>query len=204
VNHGFFMKNNITGVILAGGKSARMARDKAFVPFSGKPMIETVIDNLSGLFQSLMIITNTPHLYQKYGIKMRADIIKGCGPLGGVYTALLFSETKYNFIFACDMPFLNKGLISFMVNEANNHDAVIPERDGGLEPLCAIYSKACIGAIKNELLKDNLKVTSFLSSVKTRKVGDKEIAAFDPDGRSFININTPENLRRYKYEGTEV
>src|SRR3989338_1265003 len=120
------MNSKITGVILAGGKSSRMGRDKAFIRFSEGPMIEILINKLSSLFEDLLIITNKPHAYRKYGIKTANDAISGCGPLGGILSALLLSKNKYNFIFACDMPFLNKNLIRYMIGRMKDYDAVIP------------------------------------------------------------------------------
>ncbi|MCQ9207012.1 MAG: molybdenum cofactor guanylyltransferase [Omnitrophica bacterium] len=198
------MTKSMTGIILAGGESSRMGEEKFFIPFSGKPLIEYTIDKLSGIFKSLIIVTKEPHLYQKYGIRAYVDIMKGRGPLGGIHAGLFYSDTAYNFVCACDMPFLNTGLIGFMALMIEGYDVVIPKKNGRFEPLCAVYSKACVEPIKNSLLIGNLKMTDFLKDVKVRTVGDEEIAAFDRIGHSFANINTPENLRRYEYERTEA
>lgn len=188
------MIDNTTGIILAGGESVRMGKDKAFILFSGKPLIETVMVKLSALFKDLIIITNKPRLYRKYGIKIQKDILPGRGPLGGIYTGLLSSKTLHNFIVACDMPFLNQDLIRYMVEEINGFDVVIAKAHGRFQPVHAVYSKHCIGPIENELSKNNLKITNFFQYVKVRTITEKEAARFDPDGLSFKNINTPENI----------
>ena len=189
------MAAGITGIIVAGGKSVRMGEDKAFINFSGRPLIETVIDTLSPVFDDLMIITNAPRRYEKYGIRLEGDIIKDTGPLGGIYTALVCSESVGNFIVACDMPFLNRELIKYICEEAKDHDIVVCERNRRLEPLCAYYSKSCISPIKDQLDKQDRKIVGLFSKVKARVIEEAEVAQFDPGGRCFMNVNTPEDHR---------
>ena len=195
------MNDNITGIILAGGKSRRMGEDKSFVLFSGKSLIEIAIDKLSPLFKDLIIVTNKPHLYQRYGITTQPDLLKDRGPLGGIYTGLVTSKSIYNFIVACDMPFLSPALVQFMVDKINGYDVVIAKWNNRFQPLCAIYSKNCISSIEKELSKNNFKITDFLKYVRIRKIGEKEIARFDSTGLCFVNINTPldiQNLEQYE------
>ncbi|MCQ9207811.1 MAG: molybdenum cofactor guanylyltransferase [Omnitrophica bacterium] len=176
-----------------------MGEDKAFVLVSGKPLIEILVDKLSPIFTDLLIITNTPELYKKYGIRTQQDIIQNCGPLGGIYTGLVSSANKYNFIVACDMPFLNPALLMFMSDQIQGYDLVIPKRNGLLEPLCAVYAKTCIQPIKNELSQQNLKISNFLQQVKVKVISEEEIAKFDPEQLCFVNINTPRDYRKIKY-----
>ena len=188
----------ISGIILSGGKSSRMGRDKASLPFPHKPMIEIMIDKLSVLFNELMIVTANPDLYSKYGIRTVEDVIPQHGPLGGIYTGLLFSKNHYNFIIACDMPFLNPDLVRYMVQKINGYDLVVPEYGDQLQPLCAIYSKNCIESIKKELSRDNLKITYFFRNVKQKLITEEEIKKTDLQGLSFVNINTPEEYESLK------
>jgi len=185
----------VTGAILAGGKSSRMGSDKAFLAYSGRPLIETVIDSVSALTHDMMIVTNTPAPYKKYGIKIHGDIIKDRGPLGGIYTALIESNTRYILAVGCDMPFLNRDLLRYMLGSIAAHEAVVPERDGRPEPLCAVYSKMCVEPIRVQLLRGNCKVTDFFDKVKVRILTREEIAPFDPEERCFINVNTPDDYR---------
>lgn len=194
------MIDNITGIILAGGKSSRMGEDKSFIAFQGRPLIESVIDKLSTLFKDLIIITNNSSPYKKYKIKTYIDIIKDRGPLGGIYTGLYHSNTKYNFIVACDMPFLNISLVEYMVQRINGYDVVIAKRLGRLHPLFGIYSQNCIKFIKGKLVKDNLKIRDFFKYVKVKIITDRETGKFDENGLSFVNINTPEDYRSLNYE----
>lgn len=185
------MINNVTCVILAGGKSSRMGRDKSFLIFYGKPLIEILINKLQGIFKDLIIIANNISLYKKYKIKTYADIIKESGPLGGIHAGLHYSKSKYNFIMACDMPFVEPGLIKFMSANIENYDLVVPKLNGRFEPLCAIYSKNCLKAIENQLSKNNLKVVDFFPQVKLKEIVEKDLVDFNKDGKFFLNINTP-------------
>lgn len=190
------MIENVTGIILAGGKSSRMGKDKAFIIFGGKPLVEIIVDKLSGIFYDLMIVTNKPNLYDKYGIETQTDIKGNCGPLGGIYTGLVYSKNKYSFVIACDTPFLNQDLIKFMSTKIAGHDVVIPYYSNQLEPLYAFYSKTCIKPIKNQLQKNSFKVRDFFQHIKTRIVTEEEIVNLDPQGSCFININTSEDYQK--------
>src|SRR3989338_7407536 len=104
------MISGVTGIILAGGRSTRMGEDKSFLEVSGKTLLENAVDSLSPICKKLLIITNTPLPCHRYGIETHADIIKERGPLGGIYTGLIFSGERYNFVVACDMPFIDRNL----------------------------------------------------------------------------------------------
>ena len=207
------MKSNfsITGIILAGGKSSRMKHEKAFLKLGAKTIIEELISRLKKKFSKFIIIANDTRKYMKFGtstspianpesnrrigIEVISDILPEKGPLGGIYTALVKSDTFYNFVFACDMPFINQNLIRYMLKECRGYDITIADYNGRLQPLCAIYSKNCIEPIKKQLEKNNLKIRDFFDYVKVRKISKEEIAKFDSDGFSFSNINTPEEYQ---------
>ena len=188
------MEIDMTGIVLAGGKSSRMDEDKSFVLFSGRPLIEILIDKISPIFKDLIIVTNNPRRYEKYGIRIETDLVKDRGPLAGIYTGLVSSKDNCNFICACDMPFLSQGLIQYMLKERDGYDVVIPEYEGRLQPLCAIYSKECVAPIENELSKNNLKIIDFFKHVKVRRIDEKEISRFISGQPPFVNINTPQDL----------
>jgi molybdopterin-guanine dinucleotide biosynthesis protein A len=190
------MINKVSGVILAGGKSSRIGEDKAFLLLEGKPLIEIMLDKLKTLFKSLLIITNKPQVYKKYGIKTYKDIIAEHGPLGGIYTALTKSRSAHSFIVACDMPFLNPDFVRYMLRKIDGFDVVIPRYRGQLEPLCTVYSKNCIPSIENEISKKNLKIRSFFPNVKVKVISEAEILKFDSEGKLFVNINTLPDYRK--------
>lgn len=187
------MINDTAGIILAGGKNTRMGLDKAFISFSGRPLIEFLIETLSDIFKILIIVTNKPHLYQKYDIQICSDIIKDKGPLGGIHAALSVSKSMYNFVVACDMPLINRDLIKYIIGKSNGYDAVLAEYGERLHPLCAVYSRNCIMPIKLQIDKKNLKMVDFLKFVNTKIILQEEIKKIDPEGRSFINVNTKDD-----------
>lgn len=189
------MINNISGIILAGGKSSRMGKDKSFILLGGKPLIEIIIAKFTALFKKVIIITNNPGAYRKYGLETREDVIKERGPLGGIHTALLFSKNVYNAVVACDMPLVNTNFVEYMAGLKKGYDCVIPQWQGRLEPLCGIYSKTCAPTIGAQLKDSPLKVREIFKRVKTRFVPEAKIRLFDPQGESFLNINTKKDLK---------
>lgn len=186
----------ITGIILAGGKSSRMGRDKSFIPLGHKELIEVVIDKLRALFEDLIIVTNNPSRYQKYGLRIVTDVLKDCGPMGGIYAGLLASETLYNFAVACDMPNLNLKLIEYMIKQKHGFDAVVPHLKKGYEALFALYSKNCIIPIYEAIKSEHLKVRDFFKKVNVREIKEDEIKIFGDPDILFTNINTPLDYAR--------
>ncbi|RLB41767.1 MAG: molybdenum cofactor guanylyltransferase [Deltaproteobacteria bacterium] len=187
---------DIVGIILAGGKSARYGRNKALENIGGKALIEHVVDTVRPLFQDIIVITNTPSEYSHLGLEMHQDIIKGLGPIGGIYTALKVIKEDYGFVVACDMPFLNKALITYMVSLKKGFDVVVPRMGWKIEALHAIYNRGCIEQIEKNIQGKIYQVMRVFDSVNVRYVDEEEIKKFDPDLKSFLNINRPHDLRR--------
>ncbi len=182
----------MTGIILSGGESHRMAKDKAFLEIDGELIIERILKVFKDIFDEIIIVTNTPEFYISYDVILVGDVIEKKGPMSGLYSGLINSKRNYNFVTACDMPFLNRQLISFMMGLAGNNDIVIPRIKDFLEPLHAIYSKSCIPFIEGYLKDGNSGLRELLGGCKVRYVEEEEIIQIDPDMKSFININTPE------------
>ena len=107
--------DDVSGVILAGGKSSRYGKNKAFIKINGIPLIEKVITVMGSVFQELIIITNTPHKYSHLRLPVYKDLIEGLGPLGGIFTGLTAISKDAGFFVACDMPSLNRELLRHMV-----------------------------------------------------------------------------------------
>ncbi len=181
---------------MAGGKSSRMGVDKSFVPFEGRPMIETVIERVTGLGDELILITNKPNDYTHLGLPMFGDLFPDHGPLGGIHTAVHHARHPHIFIVACDMPWLNRPLLEYMASLRETADIIVPRWTKWPEPLHAIYSKACLPAIEANLEAKRLKIINFYGKMRVRFVDREEIEAVGGDGRSFANINTPQDLAR--------
>jgi molybdopterin-guanine dinucleotide biosynthesis protein A len=188
----------MTGVILAGGSNRRYPILKGLIEFRGKRSIERVAESLKDLSRRL-IITNNPEAYFYLGLPMYGDLFDFRCPLTGIYTALINSEEDI-LVAAVDMPLINPGLVSFISNEAKNrlksYDAVIPVFDNKAQPLLGAYSRRLIPVLKEWIEKKRCRMTDFLKEIKTYYIPEMDIKALDPEGLSFININTPEDKIR--------
>jgi molybdenum cofactor guanylyltransferase len=181
----------MTGIILAGGESRRMGTDKAFLQIEGRPMIEQVLAVCKGLFGQCIIVTNTPDRYRSFGVEMVGDVFDFRGSLNGIYSGLLRSPSEYNFIVACDMPLLNSRLIAYMAEIAEGHDVVVPRYGGYLEPLHAVYRRRILPVIEAQIRSNDHRIFDLYAHVDVRYLTEEEIDRYDPQRRSFKNLNTP-------------
>jgi molybdopterin-guanine dinucleotide biosynthesis protein A len=192
----------ITSIILAGGRSSRLGREKLAEVIAGKSLIERAISRLSALSQEILIVISQKQArsslpsYTYPEAKTVVDLYPETGSLIGIYTGLVHSSNFLNLVVACDMPFLNLELLRYMVKIAPGFDVVIPRIGDQMEPLHAVYSRNCMGPMENLIKQDNLKITDFFDSVKVRYVGEVELDRFDPERLSFFNINTEADLKR--------
>ena len=186
--------SKLTVAIQAGGKSSRMGQDKSFVLLNGRPMIEIIIEKVAGLGDETILITNKPDEYAHLGLPIFGDVYPDHGSLGGIYTAVFHATHPHTFIVACDMPWLNRELLRYMIQLKDEADVIVPRWEKFPEPLHAIYSKNCLAPIQANLEDKQLKITRFFSQVAVRFVDRGEIERFDEYGRSFTNINTPQDL----------
>jgi molybdenum cofactor guanylyltransferase len=184
----------ISGIILSGGKSTRMGKNKAFIEIGGIPIIERIHAIFSSLFQEVLIITDEKELFGHLKATIHSDLIPNQGAVAGLYTGLLLASSPYSFCVACDMPFLKKPLIEYLTGQIDGYEAIVPRTKDGLQPLHAIYSKSCLGAIQTIMERKNPKIIDFYPWVKVRFVEEEEFRLLDPTNESFININTPEDL----------
>jgi molybdopterin-guanine dinucleotide biosynthesis protein A len=187
-------QSGVTIAVMAGGKSTRMGTDKAFVQLKGKPMIEHVLERVQGLGEETILIANEPEKYSYLSLPIFGDIYVNCGPLGGLHTALYHAQFPYVLVVACDMPWLNPQLLAYMLSLRQSADAIVPRWSKFPEPLHAVYGRQCLVPIETNLQSRNLKLISFYAQVNVRFLDQTVISAFDPKGRSFSNVNTPEDL----------
>jgi len=186
----------MVGTILAGGKSRRFGRNKSLEFFQGERLIERQVRILRSLFPEVMIVTNTPELYLDLDVTIVQDIIPGLGPLGAIYTGLLFARGGSIFVTAVDMPFIQPEVIRRMMELLPGHDVIVPRLGDYLEPLHGMYSPRCLASVKRMLDRDELQVVRFFPSVKMAYLDEEEIRRLDPKGLSFFNINTPEDMAK--------
>jgi molybdopterin-guanine dinucleotide biosynthesis protein A len=181
--------------ILAGGASSRMGRNKALLPFRGRPLLHHLLDVLKPLFSEILLSANDPAPYSAFGLRVVPDLFAERSSLAGVHALLKAATAPRVFVVACDLPFLNPDLIRKLLSNPGDFDVIIPESDEGLEPLHAIYSQNCIPAIEQAAADGHWKMTGFHRGlwVDTVPVFDEEWLV---EGRSpFTNANTPEDWR---------
>ena len=189
---------NVSGVVLAGGRSTRYGKNKALVKLHGIPLIERVLDVMLPIFRRVIIITNTPDEYSYLELPMYQDIIKGLGPLGGIITGLRVIPDNAGFFVACDMPFLNQELIRHIVEIKADFDVVVPRISGKMEALHALYRTACQSKIEGLINSRIYQIFRFFNEVSVRYVDEDEVRIFDPGLRSFLNVNKPEGLNDFE------
>lgn len=192
------MRNSITGVILAGGENKRFSgMNKAFMRIGDKCMLDRVYRIYKEFFADIILVTNDPLQYLEWDFQIVTDLFPLKGSLIGIHAGLFYSTTPYAFFAACDTPFLQKELIGTIVDALDpEFDVIIPETDQGLEPLCAIYSKACLKPIEQQLFANVLKIQKFFQKVRVKKVPEASLRGSDPDLLSFFNVNTPDDLKK--------
>jgi molybdopterin-guanine dinucleotide biosynthesis protein A len=195
------MANRISGVILAGGSNKRFGGiTKANVVIDGETIISRIISTISDLFVEIIIVTNKPEEFQEFiQYKIVEDQYLKKGPLGGIHAALKASSEDAIFVFAGDMPFLNKEIISDQISEFNKreHDVLIPEIDQFIEPLHAIYRKSVLNLLERFLLAGKSRaVRDFLSEVN---VGYLQMTKNEKTEIAFVNINSPSDLDKNQH-----
>jgi molybdopterin-guanine dinucleotide biosynthesis protein A len=185
-------------IILAGGRGTRFGHNKALETVGCKSLLQRVVDELNFFDSSIIIVTSNEHsfLNQKSqpGLREATDIFPGKAALGGLYTGLVASNSFYNLVVACDMPFLNRKLLHHMLQCTESYDAVVPRLNDKVEPLHAVYAKSCIPKLESLLMQRNLSIRNVFSMIRVRYIDDHEIDIFDPQRLSFFNVNTEAEL----------
>jgi len=190
---------DVTAIVLAGGKNLRLGRSKARERIAGKSLIEYVVERLEPLVSQILIVTSKEKrdLPDVREAEILVDLYPDKGPLAGIYTGLRAARSEYSIVVACDMPFLNTGLLRYMLKLANGFDAVVPRLGEEMaEPLHAVYARSCLDRMKTRLENNQLGVHSFLNVVRVRYVERAECERFDPELLSFFNINYQADLDR--------
>jgi molybdopterin-guanine dinucleotide biosynthesis protein A len=181
--------------ILAGGASSRMGKNKALLDFRGRPLLERQIEILSPLFDEVLIGANDAAPYARFGLRVVPDLLPERCSLTGIHALLRGARHERVFVVACDMPFLNPALIERLL-ETRDVEVAVPDAEGGLEPLHAVYGKACLGAIEEKARQGAWKVSDFYPLVRVERIRIRD-AEWAVDGHSpFTNANTPDEWRR--------
>jgi len=183
-----------TAIILAGGKSSRMGFDKQFLKLQDKYVIEIIAEKLKEIFSEIIIVTGRPEEYVKYGFKLVEDEVRNFGPLAGIHVGLKNSGSIYNYVVACDMPFINLKYIRYMMQLIDGSDGrvdgVITRLGDWIEPFNAFYSQNLIGRIEESMRNGKRQINLMLQDANVLYVSEAKAREFSPDWEMFTNINT--------------
>lgn len=191
-------KFDVTGIILAGGKSSRLGEEKGLAVLNRKPLVSYAVDVLKPLCNHMMISANNYEKeYAGYGFEIVEDQIKGIGPMGGVFSCIQRSSTRFNIVMSCDTPFVTPGLFQYLLDSIENFQAAIPVHDEGfIEPLCGVYATNVVWNLRLGIEKRNYKMLDFLNDIKYKKVDIHHHLPFYRDDL-FVNINTRKDLKSH-------
>jgi molybdopterin-guanine dinucleotide biosynthesis protein A len=182
-----------TGFVVAGGQSLRMGRDKALLPWAGSTLIDLAIARLRSCCARVSILCGPEPRYADHGVPTTVDVAPGTGPLGGLLTGLL-QLTEPGLFLAVDLPNVPADLLAHLLALSPGHDAVVPVTRRGPEPLCAVYSPACLEAVRQRIGAGDLKMTSFWPAVRVREVLPRELRRYGDPEVLFRNLNAPGDL----------
>ncbi len=176
-----------------------MGRDKALMDLAGVSLVERasrLVESVAGM----PTVIGAPERFRALRLRAIADDSPGAGPLGAIATALRVSSASWNLIVACDLPYLTKDWLAYIIERAvkSEADAVVPMNERGAEPLCAMYHKRSEAPIRKALARGTRKITDGLSGVRVENIERAEWKAFDSEGYLFKNMNSPADYEEAK------
>ena len=178
-------------LILAGGENKRFPIAKGFIEMNSKKILESNIEILNGIFDRVIISTNNPELCCYLGAPMVGDVLKHRGPMTGILSVLSIPDVSELFVTACDMPFIKSELIKYIVGKwSERWDAIVPIFDNKPQPLLGIYSKTIAQNMEQSIKNGERSLKKFLRRINVFYIEEKYVRDMDPEGMSFVNINT--------------
>jgi molybdopterin-guanine dinucleotide biosynthesis protein A len=186
----------LTAFILAGGKSARMGSDKAFLELGGRSLLARALDLARAVTPEVKIVGD-PEKFAAFD-PVVPDVYPARGPLGGIHAALAISTTDYNLILAVDLPFIEESFLQYLISEAQSPDAVVtvPSAGGHFHPLCAVYRKAFLPTAERALAAGRNKLDALFSEVSVRILSEDDLNTAGFNAEIFRNLNTPEDWQQ--------
>lgn len=180
-----------TAVVLTGGKSSRMGRPKALLPFDGEPLIVHVVRALKKMFAETVVVAAPDQELPSLPAVLVRDEVAYQGPVSGIYHGLKAATKEVCFVTSCDAPFLNLQLISQLLAQISDCDVVVPYWQQRFQPLHAVYRTSVLPLLKDQLERGELRPIFLYDKVRTRKIPEHEIRRLDSEGLSLLNINSP-------------
>jgi len=188
--------SGVAGIVLAGGTSSRLGQDKAFVDARGLTLVERVVEQLRQAVDEIILVTDRPAEFSFLGLPTTSDLYPGVGVLGGLHAGLSAARSDHVLAVGCDMPFLCPDLLRYLLSLRTEADVVMPRIDGYHEPLHAVYSRACLPNLERTIRAKRRRILHALDGLRIRYVERVEMEPYDPELRSFFNVNKPEDLAR--------
>ncbi len=184
--------NPLTAFVLAGGKSTRMGKDKAFLELGGRTLLACAME-VAGAVAGEVCIVGEAAKFARFG-RVVEDVYRERGPLGGIHAALASSTTKLNLMLAVDLPFVESRFLEYLVGQARQTGAMVtvPRAGGGLQPLCAVYHQEFAGVAERSLQQGRNKIDPLFADVEMRVIGEKELSSLGFSEHMFRNLNSPE------------
>jgi Molybdopterin-guanine dinucleotide biosynthesis protein A len=179
-------RGQISGFILAGGKSSRMGTDKAMLSFRGKPLLKHICDLIEP-FCCEIIICGSKMEYESFGLKMLPDLYTNIGPISGIYSALNYSRTEWTLIVSVDTPMINRELLEFLISNKESFDSVVPSHNAGFEPLIALYNRSALSSVKEMIDTENYRIADLLSRININELDCNDLV--DKFPKLFLNLN---------------
>jgi molybdopterin-guanine dinucleotide biosynthesis protein A len=197
------MAPDTAGIILAGGKSTRLGRDKASEILLERSLLQHVVDHLDGVLDEIVVVKapgqDLPATVSTTPLRVVEDAFPGTGPLGGIYTGLIATEASACIAVACDMPVLQPALLLELLRLLPGYDLVAPIKESLPEPLCTAYAKSCIDTVRTKLEAGDYKASGYFDEVNALLLEPETWQRFDPHGLSFLNINREDELDRVRH-----
>lgn len=187
---------DVTGILLAGGKSRRMGEDKRHLSVGDRTLLERSLSALRAVFHRVIIVIAQDSPALTADVPVLRDLIPHCGSLGGLYTGLKRAETDYVFVVACDMPFLHSGTIRWFTQLKGDWDIVMAKLQNGLHPMHALYGRRCLPVIEDMIRMGDLKIQGMAThpSLRVRILTQDDLREIDTEAQGFLNVNTPADL----------
>jgi molybdenum cofactor guanylyltransferase len=189
------ISRDIAAFILAGGKSARMGADKAFVALNGRTLLARALELAFSVTPDVRIVGD-PAKFAPFAPVVE-DVFPNCGPLGGIHAALRASQTELNLILAVDVPFVSPALLEYLIKRARNSASAtvtVAKAGGGWQPLCAVYRREFAETAEQTLRAGRFKIDALFDATSTQVISEEELAAAGFSANMFRNLNTREEL----------
>ncbi len=188
-------RHPVSALILSGGRSRRMGRDKTLIKLEGEYLIQRVVRQLQTRFDEILVLSGATRRYEQIlDVPALPDLVKHKGPLGGLYTGLKSCRHDWAFLIACDMPFVRPEIIELLISEISAEPIVAFEIGNYRTHTLALYHKSCLPLIEQQIRANDLAMHRLFERLPVRLIGERRARQADPELLSFRNLNRPEDL----------